>query len=54
MHATINDLAFEIEPLKQVDIDADFILMLVQKYHDTNCTNKLEGFLERFSNMGSE
>lgn len=36
-----DDLVFEIELLKQVDINIDYILMLVQKYHDTNCTNKL-------------
>ena len=40
--AIINDdLVFEIELLKQVDINIDYILMLVQKYHDTNCTDKL-------------
>ena len=40
--AIINDdLVFEIELLKQVDISIDYILMLVQKYHDTNCTDKL-------------
>lgn len=36
-----DDLVFEIELLKQVDINIDYILMLVQKYHDTNCTDKL-------------
>ena len=36
-----DDLVFEIELLKQVDINFDYILMLVQKYHDTNCTDKL-------------
>ncbi len=40
--AIINDdLVFEVELLKQVDINIDYILMLVQKYHDTNCTDKL-------------
>lgn len=40
--AIINDdLVFEIELLKQVDINIDYILMLVQKYHDTNCTDKV-------------
>lgn len=35
-----DDLVFEIELLKQVDINIDYILMLVQKYHDSNCTDK--------------
>ena len=36
-----DDLVFEIELLKQVDINIDYILMLVQKYHDGNCADKL-------------
>ena len=36
-----DDLVFEVELLKQVDINIDYILMLVQKYHDTNCTDRL-------------
>lgn len=36
-----DDLVFEVELLKQVDINIDYILMLVQKYHDTNCTDKV-------------
>ena len=36
-----DDLVFEIELLKQVDINIDYILMLVQKYHDSNCQDKL-------------
>lgn len=36
-----DDLEFEIELLKQVDINIDYILMLVQKYHDGNCADKL-------------
>ena len=40
--AIINDdLVFEVELLKQVDINIDYILMLVQKYHDSNCTDKV-------------
>ncbi|MBQ9068965.1 MAG: hypothetical protein IJ131_07890, partial [Eggerthellaceae bacterium] len=40
--ALINDdLVFEIELLKQVDINIDYILMLVKKYHDTNCADKV-------------
>lgn len=36
-----DDLVFEIELLKQVDINIDYILMLVQKYHDGHCRDKL-------------
>lgn len=36
-----DDLVFEIELLKQVDISIDYILMLVQKYHDGHCKDKL-------------
>lgn len=32
-----DDLTFEIELLRQVDINIDYILMLVQKYHESNC-----------------
>ena len=35
-----DDLVFEIELMKTVDINIDYILMLVQKYHDSNCTDK--------------
>ncbi len=34
-----DDLVFEIELLKQIEINIDYILMLVQKYHDSNCQN---------------
>lgn len=36
-----DDLVFEIELLKQVDISIDYILVLVQKYHDGHCKDKL-------------
>ena len=36
-----DDLVFEVELLKQVDISIDYVLMLVQKYHDSNCTDKM-------------
>ena len=40
--AIINDdLVFEIELLKQVDINIDYILMLVKKYHDGHCQDKV-------------
>ncbi|MDO4182727.1 MAG: type I restriction endonuclease subunit R [Coriobacteriia bacterium] len=47
--AIINDdLVFEIELLKQVDINIDYILMLVQKYHDGHCADKVVlGDIER-------
>ena len=32
---------FEVELLKQVDVNIDYILMLVQKYHDSHCTDKV-------------
>ncbi len=38
---TINDdVVFEIELLKQIEINIDYILMLVQKYHDSHCQDK--------------
>lgn len=43
-HATkedINDdIVFEIELVKQIEINIDYILMLVKKYHDTQCEDK--------------
>lgn len=35
-----DDIVFEIELLKQVEINIDYILMLVQKYHDSHCCDK--------------
>ena len=35
-----DDIEFEIELIKQVEINIDYILMLVEKYHDGNCENK--------------
>lgn len=35
-----DDLVFEAELIRQVEINIDYILLLVQKYHDSNCTNK--------------
>ena len=35
-----DDLVFETELIRQVEINIDYILLLVQKYHDTNCNNK--------------
>lgn len=36
----IDDIEFEIELIKQVEINIDYILMLVEKYHDGNCEDK--------------
>ena len=36
----IDDIVFEIELIKQVEINIDYILMLVKKYHDTHCEDK--------------
>lgn len=39
--ANINDdLVFELELIKQVEINIDYILMLVEKFHATNCKDK--------------
>lgn len=32
-----DDVVFEMELIKQIDINIDYILMLVAKYHDSNC-----------------
>ncbi len=35
-----NDIVFEIELIKQVEVNIDYILMLVAKYHESNCQDK--------------
>ena len=35
-----DDIVFEMELVKQVEVNIDYILMLVSKYHKTNCTDK--------------
>ena len=35
-----DDVVFEIELVKQVDINIDYILALIKKYHDSNCEDK--------------
>ena len=35
-----DDVVFEIELIKQVEINIDYILILVQKYHDSHCNDK--------------
>lgn len=36
----IDDVVFEVELIKQIEINIDYILMLVKKYHDTHCEDK--------------
>lgn len=36
----IEDLTFEIELVKQVEVNIDYILMLVERYHAANCADK--------------
>ncbi|MEQ3507059.1 type I restriction endonuclease subunit R [Enterococcus cecorum] len=36
----IDDIVFEIELIKQIEINIDYILMLVKKYHDSHCEDK--------------
>ena len=35
-----DDIVFEIELIKQVEVNIDYILMLVAKYHESNCEDK--------------
>ena len=35
-----DDLEFEIELIKQVEVNIDYILMLVAQYHNSNCEDK--------------
>lgn len=35
-----DDIVFEIELIKQIEINIDYILMLVKKYHDSHCDDK--------------
>lgn len=36
----VEDIVFEIELIKQIEINIDYILLLVQKYHDAHCEDK--------------
>lgn len=36
----LDDVVFEMELVKQVEVNIDYILMLVAKYHDGNCQDK--------------
>ena len=35
-----DDIIFEIELIKQIEVNIDYILMMVSKYHESNCTDK--------------
>ena len=35
-----DDIIFEVELIKQIEINIDYILMLVKKYHDSHCSDK--------------
>lgn len=35
-----DDIVFEIELIKQIEINIDYILLLVKKYHDSHCQDK--------------
>lgn len=35
-----DDVVFEVELIRQIEINIDYILMLVKKYHDTHCEDK--------------
>ena len=36
----VDDLRFEVELVKMIEVNIDYILALVQKYHDDNCQDK--------------
>ena len=36
----IDDIVFEVELIKQIEINIDYILILVKKYHDSHCEDK--------------
>jgi type I restriction enzyme R subunit len=35
-----DDIVFELELIKQIEVNIDYILMLVEKYHESNCKDK--------------
>ena len=35
-----DDIVFEMELVKQIEVNIDYILMLVMKYHESNCEDK--------------
>lgn len=43
-----DDLVFEMELIKQIEVNIDYILALVKQYHDKNCKDKeIMGAIER-------
>lgn len=36
----VDDIEFEIELIKQIEVNIDYILGLVEKYHESNCEDK--------------
>lgn len=36
----VDDIVFEVELIRQIEINIDYILMLIKKYHDENCEDK--------------
>lgn len=36
----VDDIVFEIELVKRIEVNIDYILMLVAKYHESNCNDK--------------
>ena len=36
-----DDILFEIGLIKQVEVNIDYILMLVEKYHNGNCEDQI-------------
>ena len=38
-HRSKDDVVFEMELVKQVEVNIDYILMLVAKYNEYNCTD---------------
>ena len=50
-----NDIVFETELIKQIEINIDYILMLVKKYHDSHCEDKdILISIQKAINAGSE
>jgi type I restriction enzyme R subunit len=35
-----DDIVFELELIRQIEVNIDYILMLVEKYHESNCKDK--------------
>ncbi|MDO9592794.1 MAG: type I restriction endonuclease subunit R, partial [Erysipelotrichaceae bacterium] len=50
-----DDLVFEMELIKQIEVNIDYILMLLAKYKDSNCVDKtILGAIERAVNSSLE